>query len=89
MNEEWLAEFHVCGRKVSYSKVSDALIFKHQNKQDDYAVYECSYCSGWHLGREGKGVSSKTELARRGLFWYRRNHKKANTFIHKIMMEEF
>lgn len=91
MSDEWLAEYHVCGRKVAHPTVSDALVFKHTNGlEEEYKAYECPYCSGWHLGREGKGITEPTsKLAKKGLFWYRRNYKKANIFIHRIMMEEF
>lgn len=88
MSEDWLIEYHVCGRKVAYTKVSEALIYKHTNFQEGYDVYECSYCSNWHYGRKGQPVSSSIQ-AKRGLRWYKRNHKKANIFIHKIMMEDF
>jgi hypothetical protein len=90
MSEEWLVEYQVCGRKVSYSKVSEALIFKHTQTSGEYEVYECSYCSGWHLGHKGKEeYRVPARQAKSGLFWYRQNHKKANAFIHKIMMEDF
>ena len=88
MSEDWLIEYHVCGRKVAYKKVSEALIYKHTNFQEGYDVYECPYCSNWHYGRKGKPVSPAVQ-ARRGLRWYKRNHKKANAFIHKIMLEDF
>lgn len=88
MSEDWLIEYHVCGRKVAYEKVSEALIYKHTNFREGYDVYECPYCSNWHYGRKGHPVSPAVQ-AKRGLRWYKRNHKKANAFIHKIMMEEF
>lgn len=92
MSEEWLIEYQICGRKVSYSQVSEALIFKHTNTAPgEYEVYECPYCSGWHLGHKTKKEETSTPArqAKSGLFWYRRNHKKANAFIHKIMLEDF
>lgn len=88
MSEDWLIEYHVCGRKVAYKKVSEALIYKHTNFQEGYDVYECPYCSHWHYGRKGKPVPPAIQ-AKRGLRWYKLNHRKANIFIHKIMMEEF
>lgn len=88
MSEDWLIEYNACGRKVAYAKVSEALIFKHTNFQEGYEVYECSYCSNWHYGRKGNPVSPSVQ-AKRGLRWYKRNHKKANAFIHKIMLEDF
>lgn len=88
MSEEWLIEYLVCGRKVAYEKVSEALIYKHLNFQEGYDVYECSYCDNWHYGRKGKPVSPSVQ-AKRGLRWYKHNHKKANIFLHRIMMEEF
>lgn len=88
MSEDWLIEYHVCGRKVAYGKVSEALIYKHTHFQEGYDVYECPYCSNWHYGRKGKPVTPAVQ-ARRGLRWYKRNHKKANAFIHKIMLEDF
>jgi hypothetical protein len=88
MSEDWLIEYHVCGRKVAYKKVSEALIYKHTNFQEGYDVYECPYCSHWHYGRKGNPVSP-TVQAKRGLRWYKQNHKKANAFIHKIMLEDF
>lgn len=88
MSEDWLIEYNVCGRKVAYTKVSDALIYKHTNFQEGYEVYECSYCSNWHYGRKGHPASPAVQ-AKRGLRWYKRNHKKANAFIHKIMLEDF
>lgn len=88
MSEDWLIEYHVCGRKVAYKKVSEALIYKHTNFQEGYDVYECPYCSHWHYGRKGKAVPPAIQ-AKRGLRWYKLNHRKANIFIHKIMMEDF
>jgi hypothetical protein len=88
MSEDWLIEYHVCGRKVAYKKVSEALIYKHTNFQEGYDVYECPYCSHWHYGRKGKPVAPAIQ-AKRGLRWYKMNHKKANIFIHRIMMEDF
>lgn len=88
MSEDWLIEYHVCGRKVAYKKVSEALIYKHTNFQEGYDVYECPYCTNWHYGRKGHPVSPAVQ-AKRGLRWYKMNHRKANIFIHRIMMEEF
>lgn len=94
MSEDWLIEYHVCGRKAAYEKVSEALIFKHtQTAPGEYEVYECPYCAGWHLGhktkKEDSADSTRQRQAKSGLYWYRRNHKKANAFIHKIMLEDF
>lgn len=94
MSEDWLIEYHVCGRKVTYAKVSEALVFKHtQTAPGEYEVYECPYCEGWHLGhktkKEDSADSTRQRQAKSGLYWYRRNHKKANAFIHKIMLEDF
>lgn len=88
MSDDWLIEYHVCGRKVAYAKVSEALIYKHTNFQEGYEVYECPYCSNWHYGRKGNPVAPNVQ-AKRGLRWYKLNHKKANAFIHKIMLEDF
>lgn len=85
MSAEWLIEYQVCGRKTRFTYKA-ALAHKARYNQDDYNIYQCSYCSSWHYGHMTNGTSTNT-LMKRGLKWYRSNPKKANIFIHRIMME--
>lgn len=98
MSEDWLIEYNVCGRKTAYATLEAATTVRDENYPsallDSIDVYSCPYCSQWHYGQKShtKNLSSKRmrkKSAKNGLFWYSRNHKKANAFIHKIIFEEF
>lgn len=97
MSDDWLIEYNVCGRKTSYKTQEEAesakVLHSPQKRElrsgEEKTTYHCRYCSEWHFGRDGGKRSTNDRLARNGLYWYRKDHKKANAFIHKIIFEEW
>lgn len=101
MSEEWLIEYNVCGRKNAFSSREEAEAERdsHYSKKrevrpdEEKEAYACSYCSQWHYGRtpyKRRATKNRRERqARNGLFWYKKDYKKANIFIHKIIFEDW
>lgn len=88
MSEEWLVEYQICGRKVPYTH-EGALAYRSKHKMRPlYVFYTCPYCSNLHYGRNMMNKFDTKMQAKSGLRWYKHNPKKANIFIHRIMMEE-
>lgn len=90
MTEEWLVEYQVCGRKKTWDTFAEADEMKKSFPLELKDIYECPFCSKWHWGHKNEKAmttDAAKNQAKRGLFWYQRNHVKANIFIHRIMHE--
>lgn len=85
MSEEWLIEYSICGRKAPFSKPEAETMAASQKTKN---AYQCPYCTAWHVGTQGR-KRSLSHQAYNGMFWYKKDHIRANRFIHRIMMEEF
>lgn len=88
MTQELLIEYQKCGRKIAHNTLEEAKLAYVGHSLEGHSFYKCLYEDHYHYGRgDGKVTGSPASQAKSGLTWYKNNYKKANRFIHRIMLE--
>ena len=82
LDDELLAEYYVCGRKVAHKSAVEArLNMIAFSKKKNSSVYLCSYCNSYHIGMKSQKPSTLKGTAQKGRELYLSDPVKANLFI--------